>query len=330
MTLPHPDFSIVICAYTEDRWQELLEAIESVKSQSLAPREIIVVIDHNPALFERVTRSVEGVVVIENRQARGLSGARNSGIAAAQGDVIAFMDEDAIAAPDCLAHLSQGFSDVRVLGVGGASFPVWSNSKPGWLPEEFYWVVGCSYKGIAESTQVVRNLIGCNMAFRRTVFDEIGGFRIGIGRIGTNPVGCEETELCIRAGQHWKNGFFLFEPSAYVYHRVTETRTHYRYFLQRCFAEGLSKALVARIVGAGDGLASERQYTFVTLPKGVLQGIRETFLQRDLSGLARSFTILVGLAATTAGYLRGRLLARGNSIEANPVPRPLPLRSQPK
>ncbi len=330
MALSHADISVVICAYTEARWQELLDAIESLKSQSLAPREIIVVIDHNPALFERVARAVEGVVVIENGQARGLSGARNSGIARAQGDVIAFMDEDAIAAPDCLAHLSQGFSDPRVLGVGGASFPVWSKNNPGWLPEEFYWVVGCSYKGLAQSTRVVRNLIGCNMAFRRLVFDEIGGFRIGIGRIGTNPVGCEETELCIRAGQHWKNGIFLFEPLAFVHHRVTEERTHFRYFLQRCYAEGNSKALVARIVGPGDGLASEWQYTFFTLPKGVIRGIGETFLKRDPSGLARSFTILVGLAVTTAGYLRGRLLARDNSIETHPHPRPLPLRSQPK
>ncbi len=330
MELSRSEISVVICAYTEARWQELMEAVASVKRQSLAPREIIVVIDHNPALFERVVRSVEGVVVIENKQARGLSGARNSGIAAAQCEVIAFMDEDAIAEPDWLALLSQGFSDPRVLGIGGASLPVWSKSKPGWLPEEFYWVVGCSYKGIAQSTSLVRNLIGCNMAFRRIVFDEIGGFRIGIGRIGTKPVGCEETELCIRAGQHWKNSYFLFEPSAVVYHRVSEGRAHFRYFLARCYAEGISKALVARFVGEGDGLASERQYTFQTLPEGVIRGIGETFFKRDLSGMARSSAIIAGLAVTTVGYLRGRLIARGRSTEIEVELTPQPLRSQPK
>ncbi len=330
MDLHHPEISVVICAYTDDRWHELLAAIESVKSQTLEPREIIVVIDHNPALFERVRLAVEGVVVVENRQARGLSGARNSGIAAAQYDLIAFMDEDAVAAPDCLALLSQGFSDPRVLGVGGAGLPVWAKSKPGWLPEEFYWVVGCSYKGMAPSTRLVRNLIGCNMAFRRIVFDEIGGFRIGIGRIGANPVGCEETELCIRARQHWKNGLFLFEPSAVVYHQVPDGRTHFSYFLKRCYAEGISKALVARFVGAGDGLASERQYTFHTLPVGVMRGFGETIVRRDLSGLARSAAILAGLAVTTAGYLRGRLVARDHSIESTSDLAPLPLRSQPK
>lgn len=301
------DISVVICAYTEDRWQELLAAIASIKNQALKPREIIVVIDHNPALFERVARSVEGVVLVENRQAQGLSGARNSGIAAAKGNVIAFMDEDAVAAPDCLAQLYQEFKHPDVMGVGGASLPLWEKDRPLWLPEEFYWVVGCSYRGMPESTAPVRNLIGCNMAFRREVFTEVGSFRNGMGRIGTNPVGCEETELCIRAGQHWPKAVFLYKPSALVYHHVPQKRTRMPYFLSRCYSEGISKAMVSRFVGAGDGLASERQYTFRTLPLGVIRGILDTLSKRSVHGLARSAAILAGLATTTAGYLRGRL-----------------------
>ncbi len=330
MDLPYPEFSVVICAYTKDRWQELLQAVESVKSQSLAAREIIVVIDHNPALLECADRTLEGVVVIENKETRGLSGARNSGIAASKCDTIAFMDEDAIAAPNWLALLSRDFADPRVLGVGGASLPVWSHHNPGWLPEEFYWVVGCTYRGLPQSTTLVRNLIGCNMAFRRKVFDEVGGFRNGMGRIGTNPVGCEETELCIRAGQHWKDGFFLFEPAAIVYHRVSENRTHFKYFVKRCYSEGISKALVARFVGAGDGLASERRYTLFTLPNGVMRGIGETITGRDLSGVARSTAILTGLAVTAAGYIRGQFAARNHSFQAQPEFAPLPVRSEPK
>ncbi len=324
MIQPGLDISVVICAYTLDRWQELVEAIASVKGQTLAPREIIVVIDHNPLLFRMVQRKINGVVVIENSQRRGLSGARNSGIAVAKSNLIAFMDEDAIASPDWLELLSQGFRNLRVLGVGGASQPVWAKKKPAWLPEEFYWVVGCSYKGTPQSTAPVRNLIGCNMAFRREVFDEIGGFRNGIGRIGTNPVGCEETEVCIRAGQHWKESIFLFEPSALVLHRVSEGRTRFQYFLSRCYAEGISKALVARYVGASDGLASERHYTLHTLPKGVIRGLGETITKRDISGLARSMAILIGLAATTAGYLRGRSLNRDQSFKTLPENVPSP------
>src|SRR5689334_16773733 len=85
-----PDISVVICAYTHERWDDLLHAIESVKRQTVEPKEIIVVIDNNPALLEQLRAEVPGITAIENRQTRGLSGARNTGIAAAQGSVIAF------------------------------------------------------------------------------------------------------------------------------------------------------------------------------------------------------------------------------------------------
>ncbi len=105
------NFSIVICAYTETRWAELLAAVASVQSQTLLPLEIIVVIDHNPTLFERARAAIPDIVLINNEEKRGLSGARNSGIAVARGDIIAFMDEDATAAPDWLARLNAGYED---------------------------------------------------------------------------------------------------------------------------------------------------------------------------------------------------------------------------
>ena len=91
--------SVVICAYTEDRWGDLVEAVESVQAQAgCVDLETIVVIDHNPSLLERAGRSLAGVRVTENVEGRGLSGARNSGVALATGDVVAFMDDDAVAA----------------------------------------------------------------------------------------------------------------------------------------------------------------------------------------------------------------------------------------
>jgi glycosyltransferase involved in cell wall biosynthesis len=116
--------SVVICAYTENRWAELVAAVESVHCQTLSPREIILVIDHNPPLLARAREQLPDVLVIENWQPRGLSGARNSGIAAGCGDVIAFMDEDATAAPDWLERLTRHYDSEEVLGVGGTIEPV--------------------------------------------------------------------------------------------------------------------------------------------------------------------------------------------------------------
>jgi GT2 family glycosyltransferase len=304
------DISVVICAYTEDRWDDLVAAVASVQGQSESPREIVVVVDHNSALIEHVRLQIPGVVVVENREPRGLSGARNSGVAAAQGAIIAFLDDDAITAPDWLERLTAGYKDPQVLGIGGCIEPMWLDQRPEWFPKEFDWVVGCTYRGMPEATAPVRNLIGCNMSFRREVFEGVGGFRDGIGRVGTRPVGCEETELCIRVSQRWPQSVLLYEPAARVYHRVPKSRARWGYFRSRCYAEGLSKALVSRLVGAGDGLASERIYTFRTLPLGVVQGVKDAFLGRDAMGITRAGSIVAGLAFTTMGYLMGTVSDR--------------------
>jgi cellulose synthase/poly-beta-1,6-N-acetylglucosamine synthase-like glycosyltransferase len=117
------------------------------------------------------------------------------------------MDEDATAAPDWLERLTHGYDSDEVLGVGGTIDPLWLTGRPAWFPAEFDWVVGCTYRGLPETANRVRNLIGCNMSFRREVFQQVGGFRSGIGRIGLRPVGCEETELCIRLNQHIRGCF---------------------------------------------------------------------------------------------------------------------------
>jgi glucosyl-dolichyl phosphate glucuronosyltransferase len=301
----HPlrDFSVIICAYTDARWDQLVQAVESVRSQTVAAREIIVVIDHNPALLERTRSQISGVTVLENGSARGLSGARNTGISAAGGEILAFMDEDAVAEAEWLERLGAAYADPRVVGVGGAIVPLWVRGRPSWFPEEFDWVVGCTYRGMPTAPAPVRNLIGCNMSFRRRVFEAIGGFRSGIGRIGTRPVGDEETEFCIRASQRWTQGIMLYEPQARVHHRVPEQRANWSYFRSRCYAEGLSKALISRLVGTRDGLASERTYTFRTLPQGVVQGLADAALGRDARGVVRASAIVFGLAVTTAGYL---------------------------
>ncbi len=194
------------------------------------------------------------------------------------------MDEDAVAAPDWLAQLSAGYADPRVVGVGGAINPMWLDGRPAWFPDEFLWVVGCTYRGMPEAARPVRNLIGCNMSFRRDVFVEVGGFRSGIGRIGTRPVGCEETELCIRSHQRRPAAILLYEPRAKVFHRVTAERTRPSYFFSRCYSEGLSKSLVSYIVGPADGLAAEWDYTLKTLPAGIARGMGELASRRDRAG----------------------------------------------
>ena len=295
---PQSDVSVVVCAYKDDRWDDLTACIASIHSQTVQPREIVVVVDHNPSLLLHA-QSLARVAVVENQQSRGLRGARNSGVAHSSGKVVAFIDDDAIASVDWIEQLVATYSDdASILGVGGAIEPLFERGRAAWFPPEFDWVVGCTYRGMPEQTSAVRNLIGCNMSFRRHVFDEIGGFRMGYS--------CDETEFCLRAGRRWPEHRFLYNPGIRVQHHVPAERMSWRYLVWRCYFEGGSKAVVTWIAGSEKGLASERAYTVRTLPKGVVRGAGDALLHGDVAGLARSAAIVVGLVATVAGYFIGK------------------------
>jgi len=300
------DIAVVICTYSEGRWNDLVQAVGSVLRQTRPARDLVVVVDHNPGLLSRVRHEFPGLTAVENWQSPGLSGARNTGLASTNASVIAFLDDDASAAPDWLERLEPGYQDTRVLGVGGFVAPVWQAGRPAWFPQEFDWVVGCSYRGLPEAAGEVRNMLGCNMSFRREVFEVVGGFQSGIGRIGTYPAGCEETELCIRARRAWPERFFLYDPQVRVSHQVPAGRGTRRYYRTRCYAEGLSKALVAQSVGSTDGLASERRHALRTLPAAVAKDLAGVALHGDVWGLGRAGAIVAGLGFATAGLLSGR------------------------
>jgi glucosyl-dolichyl phosphate glucuronosyltransferase len=91
-----------------------------------------------------------------------------------------------------------------------------------------------------------------------------------------------------------------------VKHNVPASRGTWAYFRRRCYAEGLSKAIVSKLVGSDDGLSSEWDYTLKTLPLGALRGLANG-LKGDVNGFRRSGAIIAGLLLTTFGYVRGRL-----------------------
>jgi len=280
--------------------------------------QVLVVVDHNPELLATIRRwaLTPGAIVVPNAHGRGLSGGRNTGFEAATGDIVAFIDDDAIPEADWLETLIADYSDPHVIGVGGPVEPSWERSPPAWFPAEFGWVVGCGYDGLPEKQASVRNFIGCNMSFRRQPLVESGGFRIDLGRIGLAPVGCEETEFCIRLVANNPGRILRFQPAARVHHAVPSDRMTWAYFRARCFAEGRSKARVAHIAGAGSALASERSYVVRTLTRGLVRDATH-------GSVRRSGAIVAGLATTTIGFLAGRWeLAVGRERLLEPASQP--------
>jgi glycosyltransferase involved in cell wall biosynthesis len=312
--------SVVIAAFADERWGQLCDAVESVRSQTAPALETVVVVDHNPALLARAQREFADCTVIANTGARGASGARNSGVASCRGEIIAFLDDDARSSAHWLAALLRNFTTDNIVGVGGRIDPLWAVPQPRWFPVEFGWAVGFSYLGMPEEAQPVRNVWASNMAIRYSVFAAIGGFREDFGKVG-DVARPEDTDLCLRAAVG--RGIWLYEPTASVGHWIPRKRTTVRYFARRCYYEGLGKAALAALDGARESTAAERSYTYRILPHGVLLGLRDAAMG-DVWGAARAAAIALGFATTAIGFAAGSMTGISRPLPGSPRDRSIP------
>jgi glycosyltransferase involved in cell wall biosynthesis len=320
--------SVVICAHTLDRWDELRRAVSSVIAQTLAPREIVVVVDNNEALRERAAREIAGVTVLANAKEPGLSGGRMTGAEHATAPVIAFLDDDAVADPRWLEELLEAYRDPAVLGAGGPVEPLWRVPRPSWFPDEFHWVVGCTYTGMHVRDGRIRNPIGANMSVRADVLRRAGGFSSDLGRrklgfsvsgratVGGKAESCEETEFCIRAARLHPGGYWAYRPGARVLHAVPAQRTTWKYFVHRCLVEGAAKAVLADLAGSGDCLGAEGRYVREVLPRAVVADLGAA-LRGQAGAARRAGAIVAGLALTAFAYARTRIGGGSEALSLN-------------
>jgi hypothetical protein len=186
--------------------------------------------------------------------------------------------------------------------------PTWAEGCPGWFPHEYLWTVGCSYTGLPESLSEVRNLMGAAMCLRREAFELSGGFSHNLGRRNSHlPLSCEETEFSLRTRRAVPSARFLYDPATAAAHLVPRSRLTLRYFLKRCYAEGISKRYVAGMATSRDALSAEISYVIRVLPHGVFRALADVVRRGDLAGLGRAGAIMLGLAAAVSGYAAGML-----------------------
>lgn len=299
-----PTSSVVVCAFTVDRLGDLTRCLDAVGQQCHAADEVIVVIDHNPALLAQLIalRSENAIKIVPSSGLRGLSGARNTGVGVATKDVVVFLDDDAVPEEMWLTELLKPFHDPEVVAVGGRIDPAWPTERPWWFPRHLDWTVGCSIPNMPVEGGPIRNVFGASAAFRREALHLVGGFNSQLGRVGGNGAGCEETDVCIRLRQQDAGAAILYAPRSVVRHRVTDDRATVRHVLRRCLAEGRSKALLSRRVGAA-ATGTERKYALQVarqLVRDALGGFR------DPRRFGQAAVLVCGWGCATAGYARGR------------------------
>jgi glucosyl-dolichyl phosphate glucuronosyltransferase len=297
--------SVVISTYSKERVRYLSECIRSVKNQSLKPDEIILVLDPFPDLIEFYKSRFSKDVLIVVSENRGLSNARNAGIKNANGDIICFLDDDAVADEKWLENLVKSYTDKDVVCVGGFIRPFWEQGTPKWFPEELYWIVGCSYKGLPEHKAAVRNPIGCNMSFRKEVFKKVGLFRADIGRFGKRLQGSEEPELTMRIFKNIEQSKIIYDPSAVVHHKIPKQRGSLKYVWVRSFYEGLSKAAITDKSINSEELATESSYLKYILSIAIPSRLKRIY---DFEEYSKILVSIFSISAVFSGFVTGKLM----------------------
>jgi len=300
------DVSVVICTYSFDMFDAFSESVESILNQTYDDIELILVVDGNQELYERVVDEygdIGSVQVHVNEENLGLSGSRNNALEYATGDVVALIDDDAVADPDWIAELVSVYEEQDAIAVGGRMVADWVAGKPEFLPEEFYWLIGVTHKGFAEDGEEVRNTFGSNISFKRSVLKELGGFEPAVGRQGDNVLQAEETEFCARMQREYGQGV-IYNHDAIVAHKVFGFRTEKRWLAKRAFWQGYSKrALEVLVPETNTDEESEflGQLLFVFFP-GRIKGL---VTAPSMMKIAQFVTLLLFTGLVGAGYLYG-------------------------
>jgi glycosyltransferase involved in cell wall biosynthesis len=245
---PAPRISVILC--TRNRAALLRKALESLASQDM-PRdafEIILVDNASSDATREVAHAYEGGArlryVLEERI--GLCIARNTGWRAARGEIVAYFDDDAIAAPGWVRAVDRAFSrpDARRIGVvGGPAEPIWEVPRPDWLPDEVAGSLTIVDWGPAE--KVIPDLdrewlVGANMAMPRAALEAIGGFHPGLDRVGSNLLSSGDIHVQKRLVA--QGLLCLYAPDMLIRHLAAESRLKRGWFLRRFYWQGVSDA----------------------------------------------------------------------------------------
>lgn len=239
-------WTIILCTF--NRARDLADTLARLRllSYPIDDHEILVVdnnsTDETPEVISAASADVGNLVSLRAVKP-GLSHARNEGIAAARGELVAFIDDDAWPDPNWLQALENGFADKGTACVGGRVDAVWPhNAPPAWLAEQLFCFLTQVDYGARRFLRYPDYPAGTNIAFRKTVFQEIGLFREDLGRIGASLLSMEEVDICLRIEDAGYKVLYL--PDAVVYHKVAENRLTEAWFEQRSHWQGVSAALV--------------------------------------------------------------------------------------
>ncbi|MBQ0720402.1 MAG: glycosyltransferase [Gammaproteobacteria bacterium] len=269
--------SLIICTYNRaESLKETLAYVKNLATPSNCDWEVIVVdnnsADHTHDVVSQLQDTWPNLrYEFENQQ--GLSFARNHGIACSNGEILFFTDDDVLPEPDWIEKSLNGLEKHKADACGGFIAPIWEKAPPTWLTEKFHGFLAIRTDRtedyiINESSQLP---FGANMAFKRSVFDDFGGFDVNRGRKGNVLASGEDGEMferLLNAG-----GKVVFIASAKVHHKVEGFRLTKKYFRKWRYQ-------TSRNIALSNGWPGERKiagiplYIFPQLARAILNSVK--------------------------------------------------------
>jgi glucosyl-dolichyl phosphate glucuronosyltransferase len=251
---PMLKFSVIVC--TAFRPVLLQHCLESIVNQTFPlDRFEIIVINNSPnrdAETRAIIKNVKTPINIRysSEEVIGLSPARNRGSTLATGEILVFIDDDAIADPNWLQGILSVYEskpDASV--VGGKVNLLWETDIPKWLHLGLYCFLSELNYGDEiiqiQSNQTKQHLNGCNFSMRRSCFEDLGGFSHRLSRDPLTLISGDETEMFIRIQAY--GGTCYYTPEALVYHLAPENRMNKQFFRKRAYWGGRSSAIIGTI-----------------------------------------------------------------------------------
>lgn len=297
--------SVIVCTYDMGRYESFAATVESTLSQTHNPLEVVLVIDGNEALAERAGEAFgdRGNVILHLNDAnRGISYSRTKGAKLATGEVVAMIDDDAVAEPDWIEQLVEVYEETDTIAVGGHVAPNWVSEKPNFFPEEFYWLVGCNERGFGEHMEELRNTYGSNISFGKEAFLSVGGYDENTGRKGDKHVQAHEAPVCIRIADRYGKGV-VYNKNAVVHHTLFDYRGDFRWLAGRSFWQGYSKQIMDLLLPEAKG--DKQEYLKQLLLKFVPIRVRELIRDPSAAKAKQLVAIFVFTGAVGFGYLYG-------------------------